>query len=78
MSKISMNPVNRPRKPDVQKGLNAVASDLKYRYNLFINKRLMGKYMALCRERGVSVPSQITAFVERELKRYDDQVPDDK
>ena len=69
--KMSVNPTGKATKPDVEKAMAAIVNDDKYRYSLYVNRRLMADYINLCKKRRVKANEQIAAFLERELKRYD-------
>ena len=73
---MKINPTQKKPKPNIEAGKKVIENALKYRYNFLVNKNLMIKYMSLCKQRGTNAPKELTAFIERQLKQYDEIVQD--
>lgn len=69
--KMTVNPTGKGLKPEVEKAINTIKGEDRYRYSFYVSRNLMTDYMNLCRKRKVKVNDQLSQFLERELKRYD-------
>ena len=66
---MSLSPRKKTANKQLAEGIAAAADD-RYRYALYISKRLMNDYMHLCKERGTTSTIELTKFIEKEMKKY--------
>ena len=75
---MSINPSGVKKvKASVEAGKKEAIRALLYRYNLYLNKVTMRKYIALCRMRDTTANKEIVAYIERQLKQREANVPDE-